>query len=421
MKHSLAWVVGLLATVATGFGASIGGPSSGSSGGAATNAVATIAKDGSTIVSGALAIDFTNAASTVVTVSADGTTARVGIPQGGSGGGGGTNFPNVNLLVGNTNLAVVAGIEYAAYQVTNAAFTANIQQSGAFQSGQLVGLIVSNSSGSDFEVTINTNGVAANPYDIATKTNVNTFTASAAAITKVVLQYLGSGIWVLEEMKGPEGNLVAGTGVTITSGGVNGLDRTISASGGSSFSAFSVSNSLNYYHYLSELKPWAPSTTNVSWTSNTFVATPFLVTYPMTLRLIGLNAVNGVASTRARIGIYGSTSVSNFYPNALIVESGELNTSSSGDKTAAVDVALPVGTYWAAVLVNGDTTIPHIRALNTSFGQNNPLLGAANLGNAIRNVITVSNDYGALPSTFPAGAALGGSTVSTPAIGAKFQ
>ncbi len=47
---------------------------------AATNAVTAIRKDGSTIVSGATSIDFTNSSGNSVTVSANGTVARVGIP-----------------------------------------------------------------------------------------------------------------------------------------------------------------------------------------------------------------------------------------------------------------------------------------------------------------------------------------------------
>lgn len=230
MKHSLAWVFGLLATVATGFGASIGGPSSGSSGGAATNAVATIAKDGSTIVSGALSIDFTNAASTVVTVSADGTTARVGIPQG-AGGSGGTNFPNVNLLLGNTNLVLSAGVRKAFHNQTNGSHGINLNLAVP-ESGYVVTYSVSNSSSSDITVTFYTNSVAANPYDIATKTNVNTFTASASAITQVELKYIGSGIWVLESVTGPTTILEFGSGITAVTNGVNGRTISISASGG---------------------------------------------------------------------------------------------------------------------------------------------------------------------------------------------
>lgn len=185
--------------------------------------------------------------------------------------------------------------------------------------------------------------------------------------------------------------------------------------------SFSISNSLNYFSYLTEQKPWAPSTTNTGWTTNTLIATPFKLETPQTLRLIGVNLVQGVASTRMRIGVYSATSIQDWYPSALVADSGEIDCSSSGDKTAAVDVTIGPGVYWAVALINGDTTVPHVRTMNSSFGQMNPLLGAANLGNALRSGIAVTNDWGALPSTFPAGAALWGSTVTTPAIGARFQ
>lgn len=185
--------------------------------------------------------------------------------------------------------------------------------------------------------------------------------------------------------------------------------------------SFSISNSLNYYSYLTEQKPWAPSSSNVAWTTNMLLATPFRVETPQNLKLLGVNLINGVASTRMRIGVYAPTSLTDWYPSALVADSGEIDCSSSGDKTAAVDVTIGPGVYWAVAFINGNTTIPHVRAMNSSFGQMNPLLGAGNLGNAIRSGITVSNAWGALPSTFPTGAALWSSTVTTPAIGARFQ
>lgn len=155
-------------------------------------------------------------------VKADGTT---GVP---SGGGGGTNFPAVVLLAGATNMPIVAGIEALFHQDTNAAFTANISQSGAFVSGQIVGLSVSNASGSDFDVTIRTNSVLANPYYLGTKTNVNTFTASASAITKAWLRYTAAGRWELERIEGPAAIQKFGPGIIPDTNGVNGLDITVS-------------------------------------------------------------------------------------------------------------------------------------------------------------------------------------------------
>lgn len=146
---------------------------------------------------------------------------------GGGGGGGGTNFPAVVLLVGGTNLPLVAGIEAAFHNQTNAAHTINLNLAVP-PSGQIVSYAISNSSGSDFEVTINTNSVPANPYYLGTKTNVNTFTASASAITKAWLRYTAAGRWELERIEGPTAIQKFGPGIITDTNGVNGLDITVS-------------------------------------------------------------------------------------------------------------------------------------------------------------------------------------------------
>lgn len=159
-------------------------------------------------------------------VKADGTT---GTPSG--SGGGGTNFPNVNLLLGNTNLVLSAGVRKAFHNQTNGSHGINLNLAVP-ESGYEVTYSVSNSSASDITVTFYTNSVAANPYDIATKTNVNTFTASASAITQADLKYIGSGIWVIENVIGPTTILEFGSGITAVTNGVNGRTISISASGG---------------------------------------------------------------------------------------------------------------------------------------------------------------------------------------------
>lgn len=82
MKYFLALVICLVALTGSAQDTQIrkGG---GGAGGSATNAVTVVSKDGVPIVTGATLIDFTNAAGTVVTVSANGATARIGIPQSG--------------------------------------------------------------------------------------------------------------------------------------------------------------------------------------------------------------------------------------------------------------------------------------------------------------------------------------------------
>lgn len=145
----------------------------------------------------------------------------------GSGGGGGTNFPNVNILAGNTNLVLSAGVRKAFHNQTNGSHGINLNLAVP-ESGYVVTYSVSNSSASDITVTFYTNSVAANPYDIATKTNVNTFTASASGITKVRLTYTANGLWLLDQVAGPAAVLKFSDGIIRDTNGANGLDITVS-------------------------------------------------------------------------------------------------------------------------------------------------------------------------------------------------
>lgn len=145
----------------------------------------------------------------------------------GSGGGGGTNFPNVNLLLGGTNLTLSAGVRKAYHNQTNGSHGINLNLAVP-ESGYEVVYSVSNSGSSDITVTFYTNSVAANPYDIASKTNVNTFTAAASGITKVRLTYTASGLWLLDQVAGPVAIQKFGPGIITDTNGVNGLDITLS-------------------------------------------------------------------------------------------------------------------------------------------------------------------------------------------------
>jgi len=145
----------------------------------------------------------------------------------GSGGGGGTNFPNINLLLGNTNLVLSAGVRKSFRNDTNGSHGINLNLAVP-ESGYEVTYSVSNSGSSDITVTFYTNSVAANPYDIASKTNVNTFTASASAVTEARLKYVSAGRWELERVFGPTAILKFGEGTIRDTNGVNGLDIVLS-------------------------------------------------------------------------------------------------------------------------------------------------------------------------------------------------
>mgnify|MGYP001610396311 CR=1 FL=1 len=143
-------------------------------------------------------------------------------------GGGGTNFANVNILLGDTNLVLSSGVEKSFRQDTNGSHGINLSLAVP-ESGYKVRYAVSNAGSSEITITLYTNAVAANMYDNPSMTNVNSITAAAAGKTQWDMTYEGSGIWTVSGLEGPTKNLIFGPGITAVT---NGLDVTISASGG---------------------------------------------------------------------------------------------------------------------------------------------------------------------------------------------
>lgn len=129
---------------------------------------------------------------------------------------------------------------------------------------------------------------------------------------------------------------------------------------------------------------------------NRLYAMPFFVSQPCTLVQLAVNVTTAGASSGVRVGVYRSAAENDIYPGALLVESGEMDTSSTGVKTSTVNQALtPNRWHWYAFLckasapaVTGVSTYSSGMGVDTAF--------------AYANNLYVAQTYGALPSTFPA-------------------
>ena len=89
---------------------------------------------------------------------------------------------------------------------------------------------------------------------------------------------------------------------------------------------------------------------------NTLFFLPFPVVRKMRLDQIGVRVVTGVALGKARVGIYSSNS--NNLPSTLLVDSGELDVSTSGTTVmASIDITLDVGLYWSCLTFDSAVTI----------------------------------------------------------------
>ena len=144
---------------------------------------------------------------------------------------------------------------------------------------------------------------------------------------------------------------------------------------------------------------------------------PFIAGRGGTIDRIAVNVTTLAASGVMRCGIYDSTSDTNLYPNALILDSGELSTASTGVKSATVSQALTAGKlYWFVTLTG--TAAPTLRALaatdlHSIFNLDNTL------GTAPGRYLQVALAYGALPSTFTASASV--TTGTVPAVFVRYS
>ncbi len=158
------------------------------------------------------------------------------------------------------------------------------------------------------------------------------------------------------------------------------------------------------------------SVTVATPTANNMRAVPFMSGRGGTLDRIGIEVTTAVAGN-IRIGIYDNTSDTYLYPKNLLVDSGSLNTSTTGMKTAIINLALnPNSLYWFVILNDAAPSIRYLTGGGCAI-----LLGVGPvIGATMSGFLTVSQVFGALPATFTTG---GGPTAtsSAPAISCRYS
>lgn len=137
---------------------------------------------------------------------------------------------------------------------------------------------------------------------------------------------------------------------------------------------------------------------------DTLFAMPFCSPRGGTLDRLQFNVTTvGGAGSVARCGIYTNSGASLIYPNALVVDGGQHDTSAvggTGVKSATIDVDLDPGElYWFVYLCG--TAAPTVRGINPAACF--PLFGLdSTIGTAPGVGLSVAQAYGALPATFTA-------------------
>lgn len=133
-----------------------------------------------------------------------------------------------------------------------------------------------------------------------------------------------------------------------------------------------------------------------SFTADNLRAWPFMVGEDTSFDSIAIEITTGVAGN-ARIGIYEDNGLG--YPGVLLVDSGNLDTSSAALKNAAITQTLKKHVlYWLVLVTSAAPT------LRTQLGTINILGLPSTIGGTVTSIWAVSFTFAALPNPFSASA-----------------
>jgi hypothetical protein len=157
------------------------------------------------------------------------------------------------------------------------------------------------------------------------------------------------------------------------------------------------SSSVSPYVFASGKYYGAPVTVAAgALTNQRLSAIEWPVPVATTFDRIGFHVTTAAASTTIRLGIYGTTAG---LPDALVLDAGTIDSSTTGGKEITISQALPAGVYWLAALVNGAA----LQGIIMSAG-NAPGIGETSVANWSNGVGGYFRDgvTGNLPANFGA-------------------
>jgi len=143
----------------------------------------------------------------------------------------------------------------------------------------------------------------------------------------------------------------------------------------------------------------ASSLTTSTMTANRLYALPFVVNTDCVLDRIAIYVSTAVVSTKARLGIYikSAGAPSSIMPGILVLDAGEVDTSTVGVKSITINQTLSPGLYYLVAVSNGAIGV------RMENGNVSSILGiSSGLGPTFNQYVYCSFTYGALPGTFPA-------------------
>jgi len=121
----------------------------------------------------------------------------------------------------------------------------------------------------------------------------------------------------------------------------------------------------------------------------------------ITIDRIAIQVTGAVDPSVARIAIYNNGT--NLYPGSLLLQAGEVNTSTTGIKAITINQALTKGVYWLVVVSDENISL---FVQDRYYGTTTPLGIVSTSFNTWQGGWWKAFTYAALPDPFPAGGAI---------------
>lgn len=135
---------------------------------------------------------------------------------------------------------------------------------------------------------------------------------------------------------------------------------------------------------------------NAALVANSIYFMPIFIAKAITINRIGIVIQGtGVAGNNIRLGLYSNGS--NGLPGTLIVDAGNIDCSTGGNKEAVINATLQPGWYWVAVGTNSAPTVSTFSSLACQTILGKTSFDVTNSGSLRFTTFT----YGALPSNAP--------------------
>lgn len=153
---------------------------------------------------------------------------------------------------------------------------------------------------------------------------------------------------------------------------------------------------LSGYYYGSGV---TSTTINHVMNEDSLHASPIILAQRTSIDRLGVYISTAVVASNIRLGLYASTSKTDLTPGALLADSGNISSATTGAKTYTVALTLDAGVYWIVVM----TSAPAVKCYGWDASTTPFSLAIDGLDGSSLCGYSTNQAFGVLPNPYPAG------------------